>query len=119
MAIGQYLKIVDSKDRVHILPDNKHNREFHQRYTTGAPAGDKYKSLNVVKGEYTVDKDTGAQEFEEKETISALYENLTPSDSKAAAIENENESLRAQIEALQIALQKKTKGKGKEGGEGE
>lgn len=109
MAVGQYLKIVNNKDQVHILPDNTHNRTFHQRYTTGAQPGDKYKTLSIVKGEYKVDKETGSQSFEEKGEIERLYENLTPTDSKAAAYEAENDALKAQIEELTKQLKKNGK----------
>jgi len=104
-----HLKIEKHNGGVHILPDNRHNREFHERYTKFAPAGDKYKLIQVVSGHFVVDKSTGGQEFEETEVLETIYSNLSSADGKVAAAEAQNETLKEQIRILQEQLAAKGK----------
>jgi hypothetical protein len=104
VAATQHLKIVKKDNTVHIVPDNKMNREFHARYTTQAQPGDKYKSLSIVKGKYLTDKEDGEVQFDETSHVETLFENNTPEDSRAAALTAENDALQAQIDALQRQL---------------
>ncbi|HET6255862.1 MAG TPA: hypothetical protein VFE32_17425 [Puia sp.] len=116
----QYLKITDRKDKIHIVPDNRHSRKFHIEQAANVGAADKPKSVKIVKGRFIPGKVKGSQEFEEVEHLETLYENLSPVDSQNAALNSENEALKAQIEALQKQLTKKVPGaKGRTDGKGD
>lgn len=99
----QYIRIIDKAGKEHILPDNKHNREFHIRYNMGAPAEDKCKSIELVTGAYTTEKGTGNQEFEIEKVVESLFQHLSPTDSKLEAANSEIDALKRQLEELRKA----------------
>lgn len=107
-----FIKIVNRKGQVHIVPDNRSNRKFHVENATKAQPGDKPKGVYLVEGKYVKGEQRGAQEFEETGQLETLFENLTMEDSKLQAASSENEALKAQIEALQKQLAKKPAGEG-------
>lgn len=110
--LQQFIRIIDRKGRVHVVPDNRSNRKFHVEHATKAQPGDKPKGIFLVTGKYVKGEVRGAQEFEEAEVLETLFENLTAEDSKLNAANSENEALKAQIEALQKQLSKKSKADG-------